>query len=206
MTSGSADSEKLLVSVTCPRCAGDLTLNREDRIALCHPCCMAYFLDRAFRSYDLEYLAPLIPANAERIYVPFWKVEGYYSIAADSKRQRQYGHMKVLGPLFYPAFWMPRFQYFDDFTQRYALLDAPLEVEKRRDPVPGGVRNPEILPEMARLTVLAHLDRAVDVTGVDVSYEVLRISLAGVPFLRQADSWLDGICGIKVPLHLFSGR
>lgn len=205
MSASRKEPENLLMPVSCPACSDRLRLEGEDRIALCLACRKAYYLDRNLRSYDLEYLVPRVPASPDRVYAPFWKVEGAYSFTGTPRQQRRFAGVKPLGALYFPAFWMPRFRYFDDFTLRYALLEAPIPVEAGQDPVPGGVRDPDILGEMARLTVLGHLDRIEDVGGVKLDYAVRRVSLAAVPFFRQGDSWVDGICGIKVPLHLFAG-
>jgi len=203
MTPKKGAPASVLVPVLCPACGRELSVDRGDRIALCLTCRKATFLSRDLPTYDLSYVVPPSGSRKADRYVPFWRVEGEATILADEKKARLYAGIKRLGDLYYPAFWLPRIQHFQDFTMRYALLDGPLETEPREDPVPGGIRSPEMLRAMARLTWLTHLDRVEDVSGVDVRYEVKRITLAAVPFFRESNAWLDGICLSKLPPNLF---
>ncbi|MGC8722518.1 MAG: hypothetical protein ACP5VF_01415 [Acidobacteriota bacterium] len=193
--------EPLLIPLDCPRCGGELAGGERALVFLCHPCRLAVSMHRSPRPFPLLYAKPSAGAGSgETIYVPFWRLEGKASWRApNEERRRAYDRLTPLGPLFFPAFWSPRAALYDNLTLRYALAPASIALEPGEAPVLEGVLDPADLPEMARLTWLAYLDRAGDVTGVECLFEPTGLAYVAVPFVRDGDHWVDGVLGINVP-------
>ena len=193
--------EALLVPLACPRCGGELAGGGRALVFLCHPCRLAVSMHRSPRPFPLLYAKPSAGiGSGEPIYVPFWRLEGKASWRApDEERGRVYDRLTPLGPLFFPAFWSPRAALYDNLTLRYALAPANIILAPGEAPVQEGVLDPADLPEMARLTWLAYLDRAGDVTGVEGFFEPTGLAYVAVPFIREGDHWVDGVLGINVP-------
>jgi hypothetical protein len=157
-------------------------------------------MERPEQVYPLVYLAAR-PGPTSRLYAPFWRLEGRARWRVDdSTKDRAYQNLRRLGPLYFPAFWTPRVGHDENLTFRYGLLDSrpPEDPDARGDVLPG-VLDPETLPEMARLTWLAHLDRVADVTGVQLEFSPGSVVYAAVPFLRSGASWEDGVLGLRFP-------
>lgn len=159
------------------------------------------------RIYPAGWLHPRIGGAGRPVGAPFWMVTGALKVSCgDSRKEAAYSRVRRLGPLFFPAFWTLRLSYYDDLTRRFALLE-PAQLafgEPFQGPLLDGVRDPGLLPEMARLAWLAHLDRAADVTGVVASFEAERIAYAVVPFFEEGDHLVDGILGIALPRVLMA--
>jgi hypothetical protein len=96
------------------------------------------------------------------------------------------------------------FSYHSDLTLRLLTLQQQPLCVAGEDPMPGGVRSPEVIPPMARLLVLSYLDRIADVEGVDLEMSVQTLEYVGYPFWKDPEGWTDGICGLKFPPSLFS--
>jgi hypothetical protein len=99
-----------------------------------------------------------------------------------------------------------RLAYFDNLTLRYAQMDAGTFVfdDAADSRLMDGIRDPLVIPEMARLTWLAYLDRYSDVTGVTADFEAQRPVYTAVPFFKDGDSFVDGLCGVRLPSGFFS--
>ena len=78
-------------------------------------------------------------------------------------------------------------------------LDALVFDDAADSRLVDGIRDPSVIPEMARLTWLAYLDRFSDVTGVSADFEAQRPVYAAVPFFKDGDSFVDGLCGVRLP-------
>ncbi len=199
-------SGPLLVPLCCPKCGSDLDGGPHALIFLCLPCGLAIHASDPRRPYPLSFAAPLLRQAAPDLYAPFWKVDGTFSwTTSDKQKERVYANQRPLGALFVPAFWSPKAAYYDNLTLRYALQGGPQRLDGAAGPVLDGARPPEVLGELARLTWLAYLDRAADVTGVDGRFQVDALAYAAIPFYRDGSRFLDGILGVPVPEAYFSG-
>ena len=155
--------------------------------------------------YPLVYAAARSAFPGRKVYVPFWLLEGEASwVCEDSRKARAYASARRLGALAIPAFWSPLAVYHDNLTLRYAMDPESLTFEDRDDPVLDGVRSPEILPELARLTWLAYLDRIADVTGLELQFRASSLKYAAVPFFEDGEKMLDGILGVSFPSSMFA--
>ncbi len=197
----------LLVPLTCSTCGNVLAGGDAARIFLCRACRTAIFMEAQDRVYPAGWLSPRIGLAGDPVGAPFWMVTGSLRVTCpDARKEAAFSRIRRLGPLLFPAFWTLRLSYYDDLTQRFALADPALL--SFGEPFGGalldGVRDPALVPEMARLAWLAHLDRAADVTGVEARFDVERIAYAVVPFFQEGDQLRDGILGISVPRVLMA--
>ena len=196
-------SPSLLVPMSCPGCGRELLAAKGDLLAICPDCPKAYHLGSTFTPYDFQYLKAEISMPGELRYLPFWRVKGALELSGPPAKLSRYRSFPRADELYFPAFWRPRLNYFDDITWQYTRLKKPPETEWRIDPVGGGVRDPKNLPEIARLTLLGYLDRIEDVRGIEARFEIEGLVYVGVPFYKAEGTWADAICGIKVPASVF---
>lgn len=194
----------VLLRVSCPACGKPREGGPEALVYICRTCRKATVMGSAPADYPLVYAAPRSEIQGRRFYVPFWLVEGDAVWRCDDPvKDRAYARARRLGALAIPAFWSPLASYHDNLTLRYAMEAEPLRFEERKDPVLDGVRSPEILPELARLTWLGYLDRFADVTGVEVEFRTGAVHYAALPFFDTGEKALDGILGIAFPSAMF---
>lgn len=161
-------------------------------------------MDRPEPTYPFVYLATR-GVGERPLYAPFWRVKGEVFWKTDQvEKARGYGRAKPLGALFFPAFWTPRTGHDENLTLRYGLLDAaPREAPEAEGPLLPGILDPGHLPEMARLTWMAYLDRLADVTGVEVTFRPDVVTYVAVPFLARGAFWEDGVLGLRFPSTYF---
>lgn len=191
----------LLIPLTCPRCGSDLAGGAGARIFLCTKCLRAQFMERPEVSYPVVFIQPVLAQGESLLYVPFWRVSGKASLnCPDHKKAERYKSVKALGPLMVPAYWSPRADYYEDFALRYAREpDKLIPGPEAGGTILDGVRAPATLPEIARLTWLAYLDRFADVTGVRLTFKVESTAYACVPFFREGRGYVEGIFGTSIP-------
>ncbi len=197
----------LLSSLTCSNCGTDLDGGGSALVYVCRNCLRAKYMKRPEPVYAFRYVEPVLDLKGPVAYAPFWRCTGKLKLKADEpKKLRSYRTMKPLGALFFPAFWNIRLSYFDNLTLRYALLEAgTIRFGDSLDaPLLDGIRDPAVVSEMARLTWLAYLDRRSDVTGVDAGFDLQSLAYCAVPFYREGDSYVDGVCGVRLPGVFFS--
>jgi len=163
-------------------------------------------MERPERLYPFVYLSAR-ESGGQTLHAPFWRVTGAATWRTDDpEKARLYRTLKPLGPLYFPAFLTPRSVHDDNLTMRYALLDSPPPEEPDvAAPLLPGIVDPGPLPEMARLTWLAYLDRVADVTGVALEFAPSEVAYAAVPFVARPGAWEDGVLGLRFP-DAFFGR
>jgi hypothetical protein len=199
--------EKLLTALTCGNCGSDLEGGGSALVYVCRNCKRAVFMKAPDKPYALRFLKPVLDRKSPLLYAPFWRCTGKLKLRAeDPRRLKPYAKVKPLGPLYFPAFWNMRLAYFDNLTLRYAQMDAGTFVfdDAADSRLMDGIRDPLVIPEMARLTWLAYLDRYSDVTGVTADFEAQRPVYTAVPFFKDGDSFVDGLCGVRLPSGFFS--
>lgn len=190
---------RALIPLVCATCGGDLLADPGDRVAVCPPCRTAYFPAEGMAAYPLRFIRPALRGTEPVRYLPFWKLEAEWVIRADAGRSRQYLRIPSEGPLYFPAFWHPRFGYSGDITWAYLTFPGVPDFEGEGDSLRGGVRSPQILPDMGRLFILSCMDRIADISGVEVDLRPRSLEYVGVPFIRNGDGWIDGLCGLRFP-------
>lgn len=194
----------VLLPLLCASCGQELEGHAQSLVFVCRSCRSAVHMAEPGKSYRLVYVRPRVEFEGERVYAPFWRLEGRVRWTTDdARKERAYGSLKPLGPLFFPAFWSPRVAYHDDLTLRYALDERGLETEDRSDALLDGVRPASSLAELARYTWLSYLDRAADVTGVTVEFTPGALEYAAVPFFAQGDKLVEGVQAMVFPSALF---
>ncbi len=197
----------LLSALTCSNCGSDLEGRGSALVYVCRGCLRAKFMKKPDAVYAFRYVKPVLDLKGPVVYAPFWRCTGKLRLKADDPRKiRPYATLKPLGALYFPAFWSMRLSYFENLTIRYALL-APGTLgfgDALDAPLLDGIRDPSVVTEMARLTWLAYLDRRSDVTGVDAGFEPQSLAYCAVPFYREGDSYVDGVCGVRLPGAFFS--
>lgn len=198
--------EPELVPLACKGCGQELAGGPHAMVFVCMDCKEAVYMGDPGRGYRLAFVRAGLSFSGPRVYAPFWRLTGRVTLVVDDERKRRaYQNVKPLGPLYFPAFWSPQAAYFDNLTLRYAGVQERMEFEEIREPILDGVRDPETLPEMARLTWLGYLDRFSDVTGQEIEYQIESVAYAALPFFRQGEAFCDGILGIQLPRGFFSG-
>lgn len=195
----------LLVAMVCPLCGKELDAGPGDRLGLCIPCQAAHFIGHAGGGYPLRYLVPAFESAGQRRFLPFWKFSGSWDIRAQPAKKRLYARFPPRGDLFFPAFWRPALSYSADLTWRLFALPQRPSLRPGEDSVPGGVRSPEVIPEMARLSLLSYLDRIADVEGVELDVSESSLEYIGYPFWGDCGGWTDGLLGVRFPPTLFAG-
>jgi hypothetical protein len=155
--------------------------------------------------YPLGVIEPAIRLVGHPRFLPFWKLDAAWVLRAGEDQTRSYRHFPTGGSLLFPAFWRPRFSYHADLTWRFLMLGAPVPCGPPKDPFLGGIRSPEVIPEMARLALLSYLDRISDVGGVELDLTVRALHYVGVPFWRDLEGWTDGVFGLRFPPSLAPG-
>ena len=194
----------LLVPLLCPRCGGGLDGGSGARVFLCQACAIATFEADPVQVFPLQYVAVAAGSGRPDLFAPFWRVQGDFAWRTeDRQKQRIYGNLRPLGPLFFPAFWSPKAAYHDDLTLRYAMRPELLTLGPGQDPLLDGMRAPKALGELARLAWLAYLDRSADITGVEGTFVINELIYAAVPFFRKGDHFEDGVLGCSVPASFF---
>lgn len=195
----------LLLSLRCPRCGNDMEGAGASRVYTCSPCGVARFMERPETLYPYVVLRPS-REGVELLWAPFWRVEGDVQWqGASGEKTRFFANAKPLKALYFPAFSTLKLGQHENLTQRYALWEDPFVEEPRRElNLLPGLLDPLALPEMARLTWLAYLDRIADVTGLELLFSANRVSYAAVPFLRKGLGWEDGQIGIPYPDSYFT--
>lgn len=194
----------VLLPLLCTGCGQELDGRPQSLVFVCRSCKLAVHMAEPGKTYRLVYVRPRLDLKGERIYAPFWRMEGKVRwMTDDARKERAYAALKPLGPLFFPAFWSPKVAYHDDLTLRYALDERGLETEDRSDALLDGVRPASSLPELARYTWLSYLDRAADVTGVSVEFSPGALGYAAVPFFAQGDKLVEGVQATAFPAALF---
>lgn len=200
-------ADRLLSALTCGNCGADLEGGGGALVFVCRTCGTAVFMREPGKAYALKYLKPVIEGKGAVLYAPFWRCTGKLKLkAVDTRKLKPYAKVKPLGALYFPAFWNLRMSYFDNLTLRYSQLEAGAQVlEDRKDgALVDGIRDPGVIPDMARLTWLAYLDRYSDVTGVTAAFELRSLIYTAVPFYRKGESFVDGLCGVKLPAGFFT--
>lgn len=198
-------SAGLLQPLVCPRCSGPLGGGPRALVFLCPQCAVATHASDLKKAYPLRYAAPVLYRAAPDLFAPFWRVEGDFSWSTrDTQKRRVYGNQRPLGALFFPAFWSPKVAYCDNLTLRYAQEGVQMRLEVGSAQVLDGLRDPQVLGELARLAWLAYMDRVADVTGVEGRFEVREITYAALPFYKDTGRYLDGILGVPVPEAYFA--
>lgn len=197
----------LLLPLVCKGCGRALAGGPDALVYVCTGCREATYMGDPGAAYRVVHVRAGPAFSGPRVYAPFWRLAGRVTLLVDDEKKRRiYQNVKPLGPLLFPAFWSPKAAYFDNLTLRYAGAQDRIELEESGEPVLDGVRDPRVLPEMARLTWLAYLDRFADVSGLDVEFQVESVTYAGVPFFPAQGGFRDGILGIQLPTGYFSGR
>lgn len=195
----------LLIPMVCPHCGKDLEAGPGDRVGLCMSCRRAHFLGGAGGSFPLMYFHPVSGGTGKPKFLPFWKLEASWEIRCEPVKARAYSRFPARGTLVFPAFWRPSPTYSADLTWRlFGLAQLP-PLGPGEEPLPGGVRSPEVIPEMARLSLLSYMDRLADVDGVDLRIAVGSLEYVGYPFWGDPEGWMDGILGVRFPSALFPG-
>jgi hypothetical protein len=193
-----------LLRLNCPECGRPREGGPEALVYLCRNCRRATVMGPDPKDYPLLYAEAKAEFPGRRVYVPFWLLDGEASWESlDPRKARVFANARRLGALAFPAFWSPRAAYHDNLTLRYALEPEPFRFEPCDAPVLDGVRAPEVLPELARLTWLGYLDRLADVTGLELRFRPSGLRYVAVPFFEADDKLLDGILGIVFPLAMF---
>jgi len=201
-----AGEKPLLLPLTCKTCGQELSGGAEAFIYVCLGCGEATHMSVPDYAYRLLYVRPSPAFKGTAIFAPFWRIVGRATLTVEADKKRSaYQHVRPLGPLFFAAFWNPKAVYYDNLTLRFAQCPEKIEFDKRSDPVLAGIRDPKVLPEMARLTWLAYLDRFSDVTGVDLQFQPERLDYCAVPFFKQGSFYSDGVLGIQLPPGFFAG-
>ncbi len=197
----------LLTALTCSNCGSDLAGGGSALVYVCRNCLRAKFMKKPDAVYAFRYVKPVLDLHGPLVYAPFWRCTGKLKLKADDPRKmKHYSTLKPLGALYFPAFWNIRLSYFENLTLRYALMESgSIGFGEAIDaPLLDGIRDPAVIPEMARLTWLGYLDRRSDVTGVDAGFEAQSLAYCAIPFYREGDSYVDGVCGVRLPGVFFS--
>lgn len=201
-----AEGTPLLLPLTCRTCGRDLSGGGGALVYTCGECHEATHMADPDKSYRLLHVRPGPSFTGQPICAPFWRLTGRVTLTVeDDPKRSAYQRLKPLGPLFFPAFWNPKAAYFDNLTVRFALNPEKIELENRSEPLLDGIRDPRVLPEMARLTWLAYLDRFSDVTGVELVFEPEDVAYCAVPFFQQGNFYFDGVLGVQLPPGFFAG-
>lgn len=197
----------LLLPLICNGCGRELAGGPNALVYVCLECGEATHMGDPGVVYRVVHVRAGPAFSGPRVYAPFWRLAGRVTLLVDDeKKRRVYQNVKPLGPLFFPAFWSPKAAYVDDLTLRYAGAQDRIELQESQEPVLDGVRDPRTLPEMARLTWLAYLDRFADVSGLEVEFQVESVTYAAVPFFTAQGGFRDGVLGIQLPAGYFSGH
>ncbi len=196
----------ILIPLRCPGCGQTLEGGAQAIVFVCRTCGKAVCMDAPESAFPFRVASVRAEVRGPGVLAPFWRTRGRAAWhTEDGAKERIYSGMKPLGPLYFPAFWSPRAAYYDNMTMRYAL-DPPLDADGTAEgTLLDGVRGPSALPELARLTWLAYLDRAADVTGTELTYELQGLEYVAVPFFQQDDFVVEGHLGLRLPAAFLAG-
>jgi len=187
--------ENLFVPLVCSKCGKEIIGGDNSSVFFCLNCKSGFIMENYPQSLPLKIYKNNFKCEGDLIYFPFYKIEGDFTIySEDSHKMNSYSNLKKLGALFYPAFTNFRSLYSDDLTLKYALQsdsfiedDYPKEATNIIDVLVA----PKNLEKVAKLFCLSYLDKAADVTNVEVEFSLKSVEFALIPFEKKGDEYRE---------------
>ena len=191
----------LFAPLKCNRCGNELKGGKNSEVYLCLNCRVAFIMTSYPSSLPLIIIKENFSATGTLFYAPFYKMVGEFSIKTDDKKKMDaYSRLKTLGPLYYGAFYNLKGLYSDDLTIKYALAEDKIgeSDEIKNYKLIDAFITPVHLEKIGRLIYLSYLDKAADITGVDVQYKLNSIFYALIPFERNDNHLKELILGTSL--------
>lgn len=191
-------NESLFVPLNCNICGNELTGGDNSRVFVCFYCKVAYIMEKNLETIPLKIYKSNFICEGELIYFPFYRLLGDFTLfSPDSKKMASYSKLKPLGSIFYPAFLNLRSLYSEDLTLKYALSNENFIEDNfaKNGKIAEVFLLPQNLEKIATLFCLSYLDRAADVTDVDIKFKLSSLDFSLIPFEKREDNFRELILG-----------
>lgn len=220
---------KGVVALVCSNCGTELDGLNSDVVFFCNSCHHAYECSaKGLKQYPVKYMTPGDDAPKPDLYIPFWELDISIDVnpTLDASPKHGFGRaerarkLKRLNGLtekivngwkkaFVPAARLVRPSYYGDpgfLHSTNQKISAAIRPERpyRDLKLFGASRRLVDAVRYPKLYALLFIDRAVDVTNLDLEVRFHAAQIVGIPFARAGDRAIDCITIKDYPNILFN--
>lgn len=188
----------LFVPLKCNICGNEIAGGDNSRIFVCLYCKVAYIMEKYPETIPLKIYKSNFICEGELFYFPFYKLLGDFTFFSnDTKKMTSYSKLKPLGSIFYPAFTNLRSLYSEDLTLKYTLSSENFIEDNfvENAKIVDAFLLPQNLEKIATLFYLSYLDKAADVTNVEVNFRLSSLYFSLIPFEKKEKNFRELILG-----------
>jgi hypothetical protein len=189
-----------------PACNRALSGLGEDKLFACMPCACVYSFEGGKRGrFDLTFAELPRDTDGLLFYLPFWNFQIQVAVLRPGEPNRPLGvDLAEIDTVWVAAYLMYRPEYHGD--PGLILTDHRVRVQEATSRpegliVAGITRGFDEALGCGKMFVTSMIDRADDVTGMEITIKVQSARLWALPFLDQGEQVVDLTTNVKVPRH-----